>query len=102
MRKPFFKKSHGSWYFEYDGRQINLGKDKEAAFTEYNRLMADQTPVTGRTTVRELCEQFLTWANDNTAPATFKWYEFYLKRFALFLSPKMRVSDLKPIHVTRW
>ncbi len=30
--KPFYRKSRDTWYVEIDGRQVNLGKDREVAF----------------------------------------------------------------------
>jgi hypothetical protein len=31
--KPFYRKSRDTWYVEVDGRQINLGKDREPLFS---------------------------------------------------------------------
>jgi hypothetical protein len=38
--KPFYRKSRDTWYVEVDGRQINLGKDRDAAFQRYHAIMA--------------------------------------------------------------
>ena len=40
FRKPFFRPSRGLWYVEVTrGKQVNLGKDKDAAFARYHELM---------------------------------------------------------------
>ena len=38
--KPFYRKSRETWYVEIDGRQISLGKDRDAAFQQYHAIMA--------------------------------------------------------------
>lgn len=102
MRQPFFKKTHQSWYVELNGKQVNLGKDKDEAFKEYHRLMAADTPVTSRTPVVNLLDQFLAWTKDNREKRTFDWYADHLQKFATHIGARLTVPDLKPIHVTRW
>lgn len=102
MRKPFYKKSHQAWYCEIDRKQIRLGTDKTEAFREYHRLMADEQPVTSKTTVAELVDQFLVWTHDNREKTTFDWYLKYCQGFLDYTGKRMKVSELKPIHVDRW
>ena len=42
MRKPYFRNYTKTWYINLDGRQINLGRDKDAAFQKYHELMANR------------------------------------------------------------
>src|SRR5271170_2553776 len=45
--KPFFRPARALWYVQIDGKQINLGSDKAAAFKAYHGLMqqrADAKP----------------------------------------------------------
>jgi integrase len=105
MRKPYFKKSHKSWFVELNRKQINLGKDKEQAFQEYHRLMAEykaDIPVSQRATVAELVEQFLAWNKASRAPRTYDWYLAHCQSFVKFVGPKLKVSEVKPNHATRW
>jgi integrase len=102
MRKPFKKKGRDNYYVEIDRKQINLGTDKDAAYEEYHRLMAGMTPVTSRTPVAALLDQFLTWTQDNKAASTYEWYKHYLVSFAKFVGPKMKIGDLKPGKVDDW
>ena len=37
--KPFFRPARGLWYVQIDGKQINLGGDKAAAYKSYHGLM---------------------------------------------------------------
>ena len=36
--KPFFRESRQLWYVQLNGRQINLGPNRDAAFTRYHDL----------------------------------------------------------------
>ena len=40
--KPFFREARGLWYVQVDGKQINLGADREAAFRQYQRPRASR------------------------------------------------------------
>src|SRR5262245_59935964 len=102
VRKPFYKKSHKCWYFKDDeGKQVRLGPDKDEAFREYHRLMAADMPVTGRTTVAQLVDQFLVWMRENRAATTYNWYFHHCNRFVAHVGVKMRVTELRPLHVSR-
>lgn len=101
MKRPFFKKSHKSWFVEIDRKQINLGKDREEAFKRYHSMMAGETPIAGRSTVIVLLDQFLCWVKENRAPRTYDWYYDHIKPFSKYIG-RRTVGELKPIHVTRW
>lgn len=67
--KPFYRKSRDTWYVEVDGRQINLGKDRDIAYQRYHEIMA--TPPDDRQRrcdnvgdgmkLTELFDRFLDW-----------------------------------------
>lgn len=38
--KPFFRKSRKLWSVQLDGKQVNLGPDRPAAFHRYHEWMA--------------------------------------------------------------
>jgi hypothetical protein len=40
--KPFFKKSHQSWFVQLSGKQIPLGKDESKALVLNHGLMKDR------------------------------------------------------------
>ena len=35
FRKPFFRRDRGLWYVQLNGRQINLGPERDEAFSAY-------------------------------------------------------------------
>jgi len=39
--KPWYRRSRGVWYVTLNGKQHNLGSDREAAFDRYRHLMAN-------------------------------------------------------------
>jgi integrase len=107
--KPFYRKSRDTWYVEVDGRQINLGKDREAAFQRYHAIMA--APPEVRPTrvmgtgdglkVTELFDRFLDWVKQHRSPDTYVWYQYRLQRFADRF-PDLTVEQLRPFHVQEW
>jgi integrase len=107
--KPFFRKSRDTWYVEVDGRQINLGKNRDAAFQRYHEIMAvpeherQQRHVGSGAGMRltELFDRFLDWVQQHRSPDTFVWYQYRLQRFA-DRNPDLTVGQLKPFHVQEW
>ncbi len=118
MRKPFYKESHRAWYAEIAGKQVRLAKGpkkdelvKEEAFREYNRLMAGDVPVTSKTSVRELCGQFVAWVKANKAERTYDWYRGHLVGIKgdesdcyTFVrhAGSVAVTSLKRHHIATW
>jgi integrase len=104
--RPFYRKSRKTWYVQLrNKKQINLGRDKTAAFKKYHELMASPSEAPRKkvdsTLVIALCDNFLTWVKKNRAEATFGWYLERLDRFAA-MYPDLKVSELKPYHVQQW
>lgn len=67
--KPFFKKSRGVWYVQIDGKQINLGADREAAFQLYHHLMAQPrakpAPIPVGASLIAVIDAYLAWCQDH-------------------------------------
>jgi integrase len=103
--KPFFRTSRRLWYVQLDGKQINLGPDRDEAFRRYHELMARPKPAVRRCgsgdLVAVLCDAFLDWVQKHRSPATFKWYQDRLQQFVLH-HPELRIAELKPFHVQEW
>lgn len=107
--KPFYRKSRDTWYVEVDGRQINLGKDRDAAFQRYHAIMAAppevrQAEVSGNGVglrLTELFDRFLDWVKQHRSPDTFVWYQYRLQRFADRF-PELTIGQLRPFHVQEW
>ena len=107
--KPFYRKSRDTWYVEVDGRQINLGKDREIAFQRYHAIMAappEVRPTHGMGTgeglkLTELFDRFLDWVKQHRSPDTYVWYQYRLQRFADRF-PDLTMGQLRPYHVQEW
>ena len=82
--KPFFRKSRSTWFVELNGRQINLGRDREEAFKRYHQLLASpkDAPKLDSSLVVVICDNFLDWVKKNRADATYRIYLERLERFA--------------------
>ena len=100
--KPFFKKSRQLWYVQIDGKQTNLGADRDEAFRQYHQLMSrPQLSHVSPESLVAIIDSFLDWVKRNRAPDTFEWYRHRLQRFAVTY-PDMKVSQLRPFHVEQW
>ena len=49
--KPFYRKPRRRWYVQINGKQINLGPDRDEAFRLYHEMMADPTQFKGHSHV---------------------------------------------------
>jgi hypothetical protein len=103
--KPFFRERRGLWYVQIDGKQVNLGPEKEGAFRRYHELMGrpreDPRPVAGASVLAVL-DAFFDWCEKHRAPRTYDWYHDYLESFARSLPRDLAASELRPIHIQRW
>lgn len=100
--KPWFRYSRGAWFVTINGKQHNLGPDKQEAFKRFYSLM--QQPQATRALSESLpaiADSFLDWVQRNRAPDTFEWYRYRLERICQRY-PNMRLSELKPFHVQEW
>lgn len=101
--KPFFRKQTKSWYCSIDGRQISLGKDKQAAHSKFHELMANRELVIGETTtLYELSQVYLDWCETNRKPGTYIRHKGKLKSFIEHVGKQLRANHLKAHHVTKW
>ena len=100
--KPYFKTSHRCWYAKIDGRHYRLDPDKEKAWAKFYQLMAGREALTGDSKVAQLVNQYLDWSERNHAPNTYRWYTVFLLSFGQSLPRGLKLSKLKPFHVTHW
>lgn len=100
--KPWYRPSRGVWFVTLDGKQVNLGADRDAAFQQYARLLG--TPRSRELSTDSLVgliDAFLDWVQKHRAADTYEWYRHRLERFAQCY-PEMRIGELKPFHAQRW
>lgn len=101
--KPYFRKFTRSWYCSIGGKQILLGKDRKTAFEKFHALMADRSQVQEEvTTLYELSQVYLDWCEANRKIGTYKLHKRYLELFIGSVGKRMRPSQLKVHHVTKW
>ena len=88
--KPWYRKSRGVWYVQIDGRQYNLGPDREKAFISCYQMMAGSHRSAPSARIAEpeslavIFDKFLDWTQRNRAPRTYDWYSERLQAFIQF------------------
>jgi integrase len=105
--RPYYKASHNSWYANIgpNRRPVKLAegqKNEKAAWEKYDLLMAGRQPLDGDWLVVDLVQKFTDWHKTNSADRTYDFYFTPLESFLGSLSPRMKVADLKPHHLTEW
>ena len=86
--KPFYRASRDLYYVQLNGKQINLGRDKDEAYRRYHQILASETDDTvvvepENASIAVLCDMFLEWVEKHLAPATYGWYQPRLQSFVL-------------------
>jgi integrase len=101
--KPWFRKERQAWFVQVDGRQINLGPDRESALKRYHALMNEpKRPRVSAESVVALCDLFLDWCEKHRSPATYEWYRDRLQAFAKTIPADLKAAMLRPFHVQAW
>lgn len=101
--KPWFRKDRNSWFVQLDGKQHNLGPDRELAFKRYHDLMAQpKKRKVPSETVPAVIDLFLDWCEKNRAKRTYEWYQVRCQAFVDTIPPDLRVADLRPHHLQTW
>lgn len=104
--KPFFRASRGLWYVQVDGRQVNLGADKDQAFDQYHKLMGKPKAVPAAAVnadqyVETYACKFLEWCKKHRSAETAKWYKERIESF-LEHAGDITLDTLKPFHLDEW
>jgi len=109
--KPFWRKGCKCYFLKLNGKFIRLSADKEEAFRQFHKIMAEHVPpVTNDSPVAHVVATFLEWCDqqckiDEMKPLTYKWYRRFLTTFVEFLDrsyPGLTISNLKSHHVNEW
>ena len=101
--KPWFRKDRDCWYVQLDGKQHNLGSERQAAFARYHELMREpRKRRVASETVPAIIDLFLDWCEKNRAPRTYDWYQVRCQAFVDTIPPELRVTDLRPHHLQTW
>jgi integrase len=105
--KPWFRKDSQAWFVCFQGKQINLGKDKKEAQRRFHEIMATQAPpANDNLSVHlavELIDLFLQWTAQHRATRTYDWYKEHLQSFIDSLPDKrIKTENLRPFHIQQW
>ncbi len=102
--KPWFRSANDKWYVQLNGKQHDLGEEREEAFRQYHELMRHPlgtVQVTSQTAIG-IIELFLDWCLGNRAAGTYLWYQKRAQSFAKTIPAKLLAEDLRPYHIEAW
>ena len=102
-QKPWFREGRG-WFVTIDGKQVNLGKDKNQAYKRFHELMAEpKRPAKSiHPFVSDVLDDFLHWTKNNRAPATYDTCRTRLQSLLDSLPQGLTVQQLRPFHIQNW
>lgn len=101
--KPYLRKQTKSWYSSIRGKQLCLGKTREAAFARFRELIAEPEQVqNAAVTLYELSQLYLDWCEANRKLSTYERHRYFLKSFLESVGKRLRPSQLKRHHVRTW
>jgi integrase len=112
--KPFFREPRQRWFVQIGGKQINLGPDKDEAFRQYHKIMAEggggpprhsvAADSSDELTVAEVFDKFLTWCKQHREPLTYQGYQEFIQSLLDHLKDKalLPALELRPFHITEW
>lgn len=100
-RKPWYRKSRSTWYVWIDGKQHNLGPDKEEALRKYHAIMAQAPEKPSSGSIAALLDAFVIYCAEHKSPSTVRWYENYLQDFLDYLKANGHSpATLNPVKLT--
>jgi len=82
--RPWYRKSRKTWFVVIDGKQVNLGPEKEAAFRLFHQLKGRPRPVREAVEgefLETLAVRFVEWATQHRSPQTARWYKERIESF---------------------
>jgi hypothetical protein len=106
-REPFWRSERNCWYVQHGTRQIRLSPDQAEAWRLWHEFMArppeEEKPVAPGPDVEaiEILDAYLDWCHKHKAARTYAWYRENIQRFVKSLPDGLKVTELKPYHLTR-
>jgi integrase len=107
-REPFWRSDRSCFYVQHGTRQVRLSPDKDEAWRLWHEFMA-RPPEPGARPVAhgpdvqaiEILDAYLDWCEKHKAARTYAWYRENIQKFSDALPEHLKVTDLKPYHLTR-
>ena len=107
--KPFYKQKRQTWYVQVDGKQINLGTDRETAFQAYHKLMSEDKQtrdIESSDACVMILDRYLGWVHKHRAGSTYENYRRRIQSFVTHLKIQgqltLTVDELTPMHIQEW
>ena len=101
--KPWYRPKRGVWYVTLDGKQHNLGPDRDEAFESYKKLLSQpQRRVVTSGAVVVVIDLYLDWCQMHRRPETYRWYADRLQSFSSAIGAELTVASLRTFHVQQW
>lgn len=70
--KPWYRPARGVWYVTLDGRQFNLGPEKDEAFARYKQLLVEpKKREVASESLAAIIDAFLDWVERHRSPDTY-------------------------------
>ena len=89
--KPWYRPSRGVWYVTIDGKQHNLGPDRDEALKRYQALMTQpREKKVAADSLLAVIDSFLDWCEKHRAPDTYEWYHYRLQRFVAAIPAELK------------
>jgi integrase len=100
--QPWWRAERGAWFVTINGKQHNLGPEKEEADRAFHVLMAKPKEPVLPDAVVGLIDEWLSNVQRHNAPKTYKWYLDFAQSFTDSIPKTLRVCDLEVHHVQKW
>jgi integrase len=97
----WYWKARKFWCVTINGKRHKLAREKEAAKTEFHRLMSQVPAKPSAESIAALLDAFVVFSAESKAATTAKWYETYLQDFLDYLTAHgHRPATLSPSRLT--
>jgi hypothetical protein len=101
--EPFFRTPRKLWYVHLDGKQVNLGPDRDRAFRKYG----EQLPSPDRRNsqqIASLCSWTcsLTGASRSGQDEPTSGIQEHCQGFSDTIPATLVIHDFKPFHIHQW
>jgi integrase len=107
-REPFWRSDRSCYYVQHGTRQLRLSPDRDEAWRLWHEFMARPPEPRARhvahgadTQAIEILDAYLDWCQKHKAARTYAWYRENIQIFSDALPDGLKVTDLKPYHLTR-
>lgn len=103
--KPWKRKATGNWMLEVNGKQINLGKDKDEAFKEYKRLIHERGLAPNDSaaySLHDVVDAYWLYVKRTKKPSTIDQRRGLLQSIRDYFPPTLQAMDVRAFHVDTW